>query len=116
MPATTSVRFTAGHIGRAPLVATKEHWRGRRCRALPTPSVGARRTDNLLVGAIARDRLTPLDLAVAAGPVLCTHGQLLRRSHTFFRPLLGTRPLLRKLMIDSWVCAGGLWAMLTKWA
>ena len=25
VPATTSVRFTAGHIGRAPLVATKEH-------------------------------------------------------------------------------------------
>jgi hypothetical protein len=25
VPATTSVRFTAGHLGRAPLVATKEH-------------------------------------------------------------------------------------------
>jgi hypothetical protein len=36
-------------------------------------------------GALARDRLAPLDLAVAAGPVLCTHGQLIRRSHTFFR-------------------------------
>src|SRR4249920_1101615 len=52
----------------------------RRASSLPSAP-----NSQLLVGAIARDRLTPLDLAVAAGPVLCTHGQLIRRSHTFFR-------------------------------
>ena len=36
--------------------------------SIGVPSIGdpAHRTDNLLVGALARDRLTPLDLAVAA--------------------------------------------------
>ena len=34
VPATTSVRFTAGHLGRAPFLETKEHWRQSLARCL----------------------------------------------------------------------------------
>jgi hypothetical protein len=67
VPATTSLRFTGGYIGRAPLVATKEHWRRSLARCLVSaagshdrPSTAALPTSAaMLVTSTAAERAGP---------------------------------------------------------
>ena len=66
--------------------------------------VGARRTDNLLVGALARDRLTPLDLAVAAGPA--SFFAAATRSFALNRAC--SRCSALHCIIRSWLCAAAM--------
>ena len=86
-------------------------WEDSRTRSIvpecATPGVRtipAHRTD-LLVGALAHDRLTPLDLAVAPGPDRCLHRHPLGLGHTIFCLRQGALFSGLQFSTESWICA-----------